>query len=91
MRTRPSKRARLAAREVNITEAFGNINAVNAQIERVRNYKFVPSMDFDALLIHQAMFGNAGGFSTYASPRPLHKQVGINLNVSAPMPTLESM
>jgi len=81
----------MANREIDITEAFGNLNTVKAQIERVRNYKFVPSMDFDAALIHQAMFGGMGAPLTDAVPRPLFEPIGLNLNVSAPMPTLESM
>lgn len=91
MRTRPSKRARMANREINITEAFGDINAVKAQIERVRNHKFVPPMDFDGTLLHRMMFDEMSALLTEAGLRPLYKPIGINLNVSAPMPTLESM
>lgn len=72
-------------REAPLTEALGSFADVKASIERARAGEGVPTLDFDALLMHQGMFGPiVPGDGT---PPPL----ALSLNVSAEAPTLSTL
>ena len=79
-----------ALRYVSITDVFADLDAVKARLTDLRAWRSPPTLDVDGLLIHQAIFGVLAfdGFHDWTwTPPP----TCLNLNLSAPLPTLESL
>lgn len=69
-----------------ITDAFGDLDKVSDSIRRPHAHRMPRTLDFDAALMHQWLYGYLGWRMDAPPPSTC-----VNLDVSADLPTLDSI